>query len=63
MTKLALSPLLYAVFTLLSLFGINMSDAVRDVVVENLTVVIGGFAGLGAVLPSIISAFNRKKEN
>lgn len=61
MTKEKLAPLLYVAFTVLSLFGVNISPEVRQVLQDNIGVLITTLGGLGAVIPSLIAAFNKKE--
>lgn len=54
-----LQALIFPLLTLLSLFGINLSDDVRQTLAENIGLLVAAFGGLGSILPSVIAAFRK----
>ena len=54
-----LQALIFPLLTLLSLFGVNLSDDVRQTLADNIGLLIAAVGGLGSILPSIIAAFRK----
>lgn len=54
-----LQALIFPLLTLLSLFGINISDDVRQVLAENIGLLLTAFGAIGSVLPGLIQAFKK----
>ena len=55
-----LQALILPLLTVLSLFGINLSPEVRQVLADNIGLLVTALGALGSVLPSIIAAFKPK---
>ena len=55
-----LQALIFPLLTVLSLFGINLSEDVRQTLADNLGILLGALGALGSVLPSVIAAFKPK---
>ena len=55
-----LQALIRPLLTVLSLFGINLSPEVRQVLADNIGLLVTALGALGSVLPSIIAAFKPK---
>lgn len=54
-----LQALIFPVLTVLSLFGVNLSEDVRQTLADNIAILITAFGALGSVLPSVIAAFRK----
>lgn len=48
------------VFAVLAIFGVNFSEDVRGVIVDNVELIVTALIALGAVLPAVQSAFKKK---
>lgn len=54
-----LQALIFPLLTVLSLFGVNISPEVRQVLADNIGVLITALGALGSVLPSVLAAFRK----
>lgn len=54
-----LQALIIPLLTVLSLFGVNISPEVRQVLADNIGVLITALGALGSVLPSVLAAFRK----